>query len=134
MEEEKTPTPNARPLVILGAVAGLLGMLIGATGPLVSQVFLRLGLFKEVHVATKSVCQGLSHLVKTALFGAALGFTYEPWFPLICFCAIGVAAGTLLGKRLLGHLDVTRFVLITRLLLVGIAIKMLLLDVFNLAA
>lgn len=128
-EVEVAVRPGARPVLLLGLTTGVLGMLIGATGPLVSQVFLRLGLYREVHVATKSACQGLSHVVKTALFGAALGFAYADHLPLIVVCSVGVIGGTALGKRLLGKLDTARFLGLTRGLLGVIALKMLLVDV-----
>jgi uncharacterized membrane protein YfcA len=111
--------------VSMGLVLGTVGIVVGSTGPLMTQTLLRAGVVKEAHVATKAAVQSFGHLLKLPLFGLALSFDYGAYtLPLIAMIA-AVIAGTWLGKRLLEKLSADRFVAVSRVLLFLIAIQIL---------
>jgi len=97
----------------LGVVAGFLTLYVGATGPLIAPFFLRDDLDNEGVIATKAMCQTIGHVLKIPAF-LAIGFDYFEHVELLGILLIVVIGGTLLGKRVLGHLSNTVF---TRLFL-----------------
>ncbi|MCH2162538.1 MAG: sulfite exporter TauE/SafE family protein, partial [Phycisphaerales bacterium] len=68
--KERKPRPGLPGFFLLGGVAGILNMLVGAIGPLIAPFFLNRGLTRQEIVSTKAMCQFLGHLVKLLLFGA----------------------------------------------------------------
>ena len=110
----------------LGFSNGILGMLIGSTGPLVTVALLYSGVVKERHIATKAACQAFSYLIKIPLFGFAIGFDYVQHAGTIILLGTAVILGTLVGKHLLTMLSRSAFTSLTRILLALIAFKMLL--------
>ncbi len=118
--------PNRR-FLLLGAVVGAINMTVGATGPLIAPFFLNLGLARQALVGTKAACQAAGHVVKIALFGAA-GFVFGAWLAPLALLAGMVVAGTWLGSRLLDRVSERRFVLIYRMVLTGIALRLVLVE------
>jgi len=120
---------EARPRTLLftsvGVLCGALGILVGSTGPIVTQTLLTAGVVKEEHVATKSAVQSVAHLLKLPLFGLALSFDYGAYALPLGLMVVAVVAGTFLGKRLLAKLSTARFVFLARALLFLIAIQIL---------
>jgi len=110
----------------LGFSNGILGMLIGSTGPLVTVALLYSGVVKERHIATKAACQAFSYIIKIPLFGFAIGFDYTQHADTIVLLGAAVILGTLVGKRLLTMISRNTFTSLTRILLALIAFKMLL--------
>ena len=110
----------------LGFINGILGMLIGSTGPLVTIALLYSGVVKERHIATKAACQAFSNIIKIPLFGFAIGFDYMQHAGTIILLGAAVILGTLVGKRLLTMISRSAFTSLTRILLALIAFKMLL--------
>jgi uncharacterized membrane protein YfcA len=109
---------RATPTVVLGFLCGVVGMLVGSTGPLVSRGLLARGVVKERHVGTKAWVQSISQLCKLPLFGLALSFDYGAQLGLLVGLAIATTLGTLAGRRLLERLPERRFVLIAKVVLV----------------
>lgn len=112
-------------MAVTGLGCGTIGMLIGSTGPIVSQVLLTLGVTGEEHVGTKSAVQSIAHLLKLPLFGLALSFDYGAYLaPLVAMAAMALV-GTWLGKRLLALVSEQRFVRLARALLALVALKII---------
>lgn len=109
----------------VGFLSGFLGMLVGSTGPIVSQGLLYAGITKERHIATKSVCQAVGHGMKIPAFGWALGFDFGDNAVLIGVLGASVIVGTLVGKQLLEKVSDDVFVRVTRVLLALIAVRIL---------
>jgi len=92
----------------LGLTAGFLSLFVGATGPFIAPFFLREDFDKEEVVATKAVCQSLTHLLKIPAF-VALGFDYIEHAPILTLLVAMVIIGTVAGKRVLQRLDERSF-------------------------
>lgn len=88
----------------LGAVAGFLGVFVGATGPFIAPFFQRDDLEKESVIATKAAVQAVGHLLKLPAF-FALGFDYLAHVPLLGALIASVVVGTLLGRLVLERLS-----------------------------
>ena len=108
---------------LVGLVAGVASIFVGATGPLLAPFFLRNDLKKEEIVATKAACQIVIHLMKLPIF-FSLGFDYAPHIPLLVALIAAVVIGTFLGKRLLEKVSQARFVQMFELLLLLIALQL----------
>ena len=114
----------ARPrFAIVGAGAGALGPLIGATGPFIAPFFLGIGLNRFELIGTKAACQASGHLAKMILFGFA-GFGFFQFGPLILSMAVATIAGTWLGTRLLHRMDDDRFTQLYKLTLTLVALRL----------
>ncbi|RLB53602.1 MAG: hypothetical protein DRJ42_11460 [Deltaproteobacteria bacterium] len=111
--------------VSVGMLVGVLGIIVGAAGSIVTQALLTAGVVKEEHIATKSTIQATSNLIKVPLFGFALSFDYAEYALPLTVMMVAVVAGTFLGKRLLGMLSTQRFVFLARALLFLVAMQML---------
>ncbi len=111
--------------VTMGTVVGALGILVGSTGPIVTQTLLTTGVVKEEHVATKSAIQAIAHFLKLPLFGLALSFDYGPYALPLALMMAAVVVGTFVGKRVLAKLSTDRFVFLARALLFLIAVQIL---------
>ena len=113
--------PGLRRFVILGGVAGMLNMLVGAVGPLIAPFFLSLGLARQEIVGTKAMCQTIGHLVKLMLFGVA-GFAFLAYLHLYALMIPMVLLGTWVGSRILDRVSEQLFIWIYKIALSGIAI------------
>ena len=107
-----------------GALAGSLGVVVGATGPLIAPFFLRDGWKKEEIIATKAACQIFIHLQKIVVFGA-LGFAFGAELIFVLPLALSVVLGTWCGKKVLSHLSEERFRLMYRVVLTLLALRLL---------
>ena len=63
---------------------------------------------KEEVIATKAMCQSLTHVLKIPAF-IALGFDYLEHTALLAVLVVMVILGTLTGKKLLAYLDERSF-------------------------
>jgi uncharacterized membrane protein YfcA len=108
---------------LIGAGAGALGPLVGATGPFIAPFFLELGLTRFELIGTKAACQATGHLAKMVLFGVA-GFAFFEYAGLMLGMATSVIAGTWLGTRLLKHLDDDLFTRLYKLTLTAVALRL----------
>jgi len=109
----------------LGLLCGVLGMVVGSTGPVITQALLWAGVVKEEHVATKAACQALGNIIKIVFYGTTLGFAFGDHGLLIAIMGAGSIVGTYLGRQLLRRVSETGFVTATRVLLAAVAIKIL---------
>jgi len=109
---------------IVGAGAGALGPLIGATGPFIAPFFLGIGLSRFELIGTKAACQASGHFAKMILFGLA-GFGFIQFGPLIFAMALCTVAGTWLGTRLLRRLDDDRFTQLYKLALTAVSLRLI---------
>lgn len=102
---------------LLGLVSGTAALTFGAVGPLIAPLFARRDFVKHRLVATKAVCQMLLHVVKIPAFLWLRPFDYSRlgWLTLAMIAA--AIPGTLLGKRLLGHVSDVGFIRLYRLVL-----------------
>ena len=108
---------------LLGAGAGAIGPLVGATGPFIAPFFLGIGLNRYELIGTKAACQATGHLAKLLLFGFA-GFAFLEHAGLMLGMSICVIAGTWLGTRLLHQLDDERFTQLYKLTLTLVALRL----------
>ena len=108
---------------LVGAAAGALGPLVGATGPFIAPFFLGIGLTRFELIGTKAACQATGHLAKMILFGIA-GFGFLRFGPLMFAMVACVITGTWLGTRLLHRIDDDRFTQLYKLALTGVAFRL----------
>jgi uncharacterized protein len=96
-------------LALASAAIAVLGMLVGATGPLVSVLFSRFfANDRKALVATHAAAMTAQHLLKIAAFGLA-GFAFADWLPLVAAMIVSGYLGTVYGTRLLDRLPEERF-------------------------
>jgi len=115
---------EARSFAAVGAIAGTLGVVVGATGPLIAPFFLREGWAKEDIIATKAACQVFVHTQKIIAFGV-VGFSFSEELPYVLPLAVAVVLGTWCGKKVLAHLSEARFRFIYRLVLSVLALRLI---------
>lgn len=97
----------------LGYTIGVLGPLIGATGPFLAPFFLRDDFSKEQTVATLSSVQTLGHMIKIPAF-LYMGFSYLDFWLLLFLMSLATILGTHLGVSLLHRLKDSFFKLLFR--------------------
>ncbi len=100
--------PNRR-FIVLGGIVGLLNTTIGATGPLIAPFFLNLGLTRFALIGTKAACQAAAHISKIIVFGV-VGFAFTEYFALLVALSASVVFGTMVGSRILNHVNELWFV------------------------
>lgn len=93
---------------LVGFGVGLLGPLVGATGPFIAPFFLRDDFNKEQIIASKSSVQVMGHLIKLPAF-LYLGFDYIHHIIPITGLTICAVLGTKLGVLLLHKVDEKMF-------------------------
>jgi uncharacterized membrane protein YfcA len=109
---------------LVGGLAGLLGPVIGATGPFVAPFFLGLGLTRFELIGTTAACQATGHLVKILLFGTA-GFDFRDQAILYSGMIIAVVAGTSLGTMALHRIPERHFPVIYKSALTLVALRLI---------
>ena len=85
---------------LVGFAAGVMGPLVGATGPFLALFFLRKDLSKEQIVATKSTAQLIIHALKIPTF-LHLNFDYFQHGHIILILILTGFIGTKMGVKLL---------------------------------
>ena len=126
----KSAVPRISTFTLLGGLAGMLGLTIGAIGPLIAPAFLHGGFVKERMIATKAVCQMTIHLLKVPIFLASGLVDYAKLGQLIVILSLMVIPGTLIGKRVLTRVDERTFVTFFKLAMLLAGLKVLLYDGF----
>lgn len=112
-----------RRFFVLGGVAGVLNVTLGAIGPLLAPFYLNLGLSRFQLIGTKAASQALGHVAKLVVFGVA-GFAYAEWLGTLGVLAACVVIGTWLGSRVLERVNELWFVWIYKTVLTLIAIRL----------
>lgn len=120
-------------MVTAGALAGGVGMVVGATGTLIAPFFLRDGWTKEAVIGTKAACQASAHLLKIVAFSTA-GFAFAEHLALIVPMGVAVVAGTWTGKRLLALLAEATFRRLFRALVTVLSLHLGIAAILSLAA
>jgi uncharacterized protein len=105
--------PRRHMLVVAGALNGVLGNVVGATGLFVGRLFLRPDWSRRTTVGTLALTQTLGHGLRVIAFGfAGLSVLARP--ALLIGLALAVMLGTALGRRLNDRLDEARFAQLVR--------------------
>ena len=124
-------TPKLRPsnialkgYTLVGIGTTFITMFVGATGPLVSSFLSPQKLGRERMVATLAACMTIQHGLKGIAFGV-LGFSFQPWIPIIVVMIAGGFLGTLLGRRILKGLPKRLFSRLFRIVLTVLAGRLL---------
>jgi len=112
------------PYFCCGLLQTFLAMFIGATGPLVMLFFLDRGFTRDEIIAHNAILNVSADLVKMAGF-LSMGFPYADFLPEIAALAGGMTAGAFAGKRLRGCFSPHVFTIIIKLLITGLALKMI---------
>ena len=102
------PEPPRRAWFGLGALAGFLNPLVGATGPLFAPFFRAATRSRLAFVGTFAASQVSGHLAKLVLFGVA-GLASTDHAPEAAAGIAGVIAGTWFGSRVLDRMSEARF-------------------------
>lgn len=115
--------PTFPRFTLVGGVSGLLGPVVGATGPFIAPFFLGLGLSRFELIGTTAACQAAGHLVKLALFGSG-GFDFAAHAVLYGGMIVAVVVGTSLGTRLLHRIPESVFPAIYKTALTLVAARL----------
>jgi len=124
----KSGQAGGRTFTLVGLVAGVAALTLGAIGPLIAPVFARHGFVKERLIATKAVCQAIMHLLKLPAFLVLRDLDVQRLGLLAVVMVVMVIPGTLLGKRLLQYVSEQHFILLYRAALLLAAGKLVLID------
>ena len=113
-----------RAFLLVGAGASFCTMFVGATGPMVAAFWDIRRMGKLGVVATHSACMVVQHASKVIAFGF-LGFAFAEWLPMIVAMLVAGQLGTLAGARLLKALPDRVFEIAFKLILTGLALRLL---------
>ena len=113
---------------LLGLAAGVAGLTIGAVGPLLAPMFARRAFVKERLIATKAICQMVTHVIKIPAFIFVADLDVARLGGVTLVMCLAVVPGTLLGRRLLKRVSDRHFVLAYRVALAAAGVKVLLWD------
>jgi len=92
-------------LIVAGALAGGVGMVVGATGTLIAPFYMRDGWSRETVIGTKALCQSSAHVVKLIAFSTHVDkFEGMDW-RLVLPMSVALVIGTFVGKRMGSHLN-----------------------------
>lgn len=108
-----------------GALKGLVGPVVGASGLVLAPFFFSKHWRKEQTVATLALVQAVGHATKLLAYfiaGVRLG-EHAYWLPPLALAVIG---GTGLGKRLMGRISQRTFEYVFKMVLGVLGIKLLL--------
>jgi len=107
-----------------GAFSSLVGMFVGATGPLVAAIVAGKAPDRQGVVATHATAMTLQHGLKIIAFGF-VGFAFEAWIGLLLAMIASGYLGTITGGKILHMMDESLFRKIFKYLLTGLALLML---------
>ncbi len=113
-------------IYVIGFLQTGLSLFVGATGPLATAMLLKKLKAKEQIVTTNAVFMSISHTLKIVLFGF-LGFQFMNYLTILCFMIGGATLGSFIGTKYRQRIHDQRFAIILKLLLTGLATKMIVL-------
>ena len=130
------PLPRVRgggqlSLAILGFYQTGLGMLAGATGPVGAAVLLQRNTGRDWLVVNTAVYMSLNHCLRLLAF-LAIGFSFAPWWPLLCGMVVAGVCGSWVGTRLRGFVPQVDFHKWFRWLVTLLAARMIALSLLSL--
>jgi len=111
-------------MLLAGACAGGLGMVVGATGTLIAPFYLRDGWAKETIIGTKALCQASAHVVKLIAF-STVSLSVGGHLDLVIPMAVAVFAGTFAGKAIGKRVSEVWFRRIFKGILTVLAVKLI---------
>ena len=114
----------------LGIISGILSVLLGTPGPLLAPFFVRNDIIKEELIATKAVCQTLSHILNIILYGF-IGVNILVHWNILVVLGSAAIIGTLLGKKLLTKISDRYFLIAFKVLLTLIALRIVVIQVMK---
>lgn len=120
--------------IFLGFASAVIGMIAGATGPLIVPFFMGIGLKKNEMIATKAICQGIIQFVKIPTFILFSNLDLGHYRVLLFVLGSGVILGSLFGKRLLEILSEAAYEALIRWSITGLSIYQILAAGFALKA
>jgi uncharacterized membrane protein YfcA len=121
----EVPAPSPTAWIGIGAVAGALNPLVGATGPLFAPLYRAASTTRQRFVGTFAGTQASGHLAKLVLFGAA-GLAPTGRAPMALAGIVGVVVGTELGSRVLDRIDEARFRTLYLVAITAVAVHLVL--------
>ncbi len=92
-------------LIIAGALAGGVGMVVGATGTLIAPFYMREGWSRESVIGTKALCQSSAHVVKLIAFSTQFEKLAGMDWTLILPMSVALVIGTFVGKKIGSYLN-----------------------------
>lgn len=107
-----------------GALSSLVGMFVGATGPLVAAIVAGKAEDRQGVVSTHAAAMTLQHALKIIAFGF-VGFAFNIWLGLIIAMILSGYLGTITGGKILHMMDEKLFRKIFKGLLTALALYML---------
>lgn len=107
-----------------GALSSLVGMFVGATGPLVAALVAGKAEDRQGVVSTHAAAMTLQHALKILAFGI-FGFAFQTWLGLIIAMIASGYLGTITGGKILHMMDEKLFRKIFKSLLTALALFML---------
>ena len=113
--------------VPIGFVTGALNMVVGVIAPILGVLVIRKELSKEAVVGTLGCFGLLGNLLKIAGF-AMVGFSFTAYGPVMLCMIPAAIVGTRVGRAVLSKMDETYFLLAFRVVLVGLALKLIVVD------
>jgi uncharacterized membrane protein YfcA len=113
-----------RAFLLVGAGASFCTMFVGATGPMVAAFWDVRRMGKLAVVATHAACMVVQHAAKVVAFGV-LGFAFAEWLPMIVAMLTAGQLGTQAGARILSSLPERVFEISFKLILTGLALRLL---------
>lgn len=110
-------------LLVAGAIAGIMGPLVGGIGVLVAPFFLARDWRRENVIATMAVGQACGHAAKIVAFSLAGYSVLARWDLLVPMVLVSIA-GTLIGRRLNNYVPERVFRIVVRVILIALALKL----------
>ena len=112
-----------------GIVIGSLNIVIGVVGPVLSALLVGRDLTRHGVVSTMSVFSMTGHVFKVIGF-ALVGFSFAEYWVAITAMVPPIILGTYAGRHLLGRVSDALFHRLLRLVLAGLALKLIVWDGF----
>ncbi len=130
IRKPKSHTPNGKwwHFPLTGFAAGTAALTVGAVGPLIAPVFARCGFVKERLIATKAVCQLVTHAIKIPAFIFVRQIDVAQLGIVAGLMILMAIPGTLIGKRLLTGVSDRHFTIAYRVALTLAGLKIFFVD------
>jgi uncharacterized membrane protein YfcA len=109
---------------IAGALSGIFGGLVGNQGGIRSAALLGFDVRRDAFVATATAIALLVDFFRMPVYAATQWHSILPVWPLMTVATVGVIAGTLMGKRILGWIPERTFRLLIAMVVLALGIWM----------
>ena len=116
---------NNKSFIIVGWIAGITSIFIGAVGPLIAPFFLNKNLTKENIIANKAASQMITHVSKIPIFIYFYNVRYFNEYKILIPLTVAVFIGTNFGKKILSFIPEELFKKIFKFTLFVIALKLI---------